>query len=76
MDLIKQVNEALEDEQAEKDVNRLVDYYLELKFANSDHIRELAGDDLEMLEYSPEEIEKLVPKIVDMVAEKRKKNRK
>lgn len=63
MKLIKEINEEVTDRQTKKDVEKLVAQYKEVNLTK-DGVRSHAGDDLEMLDYSPDEIEKLVPEIL------------
>jgi len=51
------------------DMKKLVKQYMDgtVHVAPSDKIKLMLGDDLEMLEYSPKEIEKMVPQIMKMI---------
>jgi len=65
MSLIKQINEEA-NEQAE--VQRIADHWK--KYANKMTDQQLAdaiGNDLEQLEYTPEQVDKLVPHAIKLV---------
>ncbi len=67
-DPVELVLEEVNSSMAKRDVERLVKYWKEnMKGMSTDELREAIGDELEQLEYSPEEVEKMVPKILKMV---------
>lgn len=67
--IIAEVN-AQYDRNMEEEIERIVDYNAEFFFGtrwSEGQIRARVGDELEQLEYSPEEIQKLVPEITSMI---------
>jgi len=66
MELIKQLNEAAGEQQ---DVKRIVAHWKENKKDRSDaEIQKIIGNELEQLEYSPEDIERILPQIIKLVS--------
>lgn len=67
MSLIKQINETVN---TSKEMKRIADHWSsvanETKMSDQE-LRDFIGDDLEHLEYTPEQIETMVDKIFDMV---------
>lgn len=70
---IRQILEATSfSSQQKKDMEKLISQYIDNDEITSDNVSKMAGDDLEMLEYSPEEVEKMVPYIVKQFNEMKK----
>lgn len=54
---------------AQAEMKKIANHYKKLNGASmsDDVLRDNIGDELEQLEYSPEEVEKMVPQIVAMI---------
>lgn len=56
---------AMDDAQKAKDIKKLANQLKRVgKDMDEDHLVDAIADDLEMLEYSPKEIEKMVPQVL------------
>ena len=72
IDSIKGINDILEgdfdsDYTARKDMEKLVDQYKEKDFSDMEEqeVKDMIGDDLEMLEYDSAQIEKMIPYVLN-----------
>lgn len=58
----------LVEDHAEDEMRRLADHWKkEGKGMSKDQLADAIGQDLEMLEYSPEEVDKMVPRVLKMI---------
>jgi hypothetical protein len=67
MSLIKQLNEMVN---AESEMQRLADHWKQVAAKRSmtdEQLRDAVGNDLEQLEYSPEQVGKMVQTILHMI---------
>ena len=73
MSILKDINNAAENKMLEEafnkqqldDMRKLVGQYKKMGFS-FEKIHDMAGDDLEMLEYSPDDINVMIPEILKM----------
>lgn len=75
MDLLKQLNDRVIDQQlheqfdqqtVDSDVAKIVSFY-KGKDMQPDQLANAIGDELEQLEYDPQQIEQLLPKIIQLI---------
>lgn len=70
MDLIREMNAMafVDQTRARLDMKKIADYWnLHGRDMSDDDLREAIGYDLEMLEYTPEQVEAMVPTILQML---------